>query len=387
MAEQAQNRNLPASSRKITEARREGQVARSRDLAHFAAIGAGGALLAALLPQLTAALRALLEGGLTFDATQLADPGAMTSVLATLAGGMLAIVAPLGLATLAAAIAAGLLSGGWNFTWQPLAPKFGKLNPLAGLGRIVSKQQLGETLKACLLAGVLLAVGGGYLWLQFGGFVALAAMPLPTALAASASLLQAGLVLLLLALAVFALVDVPLQRLMLLNRLKMSHDEAKKELKDAEGNVEIKGKIRARMRAMANRRMFAAVPQADLVVMNPTHYAVALKYEEGAMAAPKVVAKGADLIALRIRDLAAEARVPVLQAPPLARALYAHTEVDQEVPAALFAAVAQVLAWVYQLRGMTAAAAANVPPPRVSVPAELDPAYGALARRRRRSGA
>ena len=173
-------------------------------------------------------------------------------------------------------------------------------------------------------------------------------------------LVLGGLVLLLLALAVFAAVDVPLQRHLQLKRLKMSHQEVKQEHKELEGNPEVKAKIKARMREMAKRRMLAAVPQADLVVMNPTHYAVALKYDDATMAAPRVVAKGADLLAMRIRDLARDAKVPVLQAPPLARALYAHAEIDREVPAALFAAVAQVLAYVYQLR---AALAGKAPMP------------------------
>jgi flagellar biosynthetic protein FlhB len=181
-------------------------------------------------------------------------------------------------------------------------------------------------------------------------------------------------VLLVLALATFALVDVPLQRKLHLDRLKMSQQEMKEEFRQLEGNMEIKNKVKARMREMANRRMLTAVPKADIVIMNPTHYAVALKYDDAAMAAPRVVAKGADLMALKIRDIAREAKVPVLQAPPLARALYAHAEVDQEVPAALFGAVAQVLAWVYQLRAaMAGQGAMPAEPPALTVPEALDP--------------
>jgi flagellar biosynthetic protein FlhB len=175
-------------------------------------------------------------------------------------------------------------------------------------------------------------------------------------------------------LAAFALVDVPLQRQMLLRRLRMNVEELKKEMRDVEGNTEVKAKMKLRMREIVSRRMLAAVPRADLVVMNPTHYAVALRYDEARMAAPRVVAKGADLLALRIRDLAREHKVPVLQAPPLARALYAHCDVDQEVPARLFSAVAQVLAWVYQLRDAVAAGRAHAAPaPVPDVPADMDP--------------
>jgi len=167
---------------------------------------------------------------------------------------------------------------------------------------------------------------------------------------------------------------VPLQRQLLLRRLRMSVQEMKQEFKEVEGNAEIKGRRRFLMRELANRRMLGNVATADLVVMNPTHYAVALKYDEVRGGAPRVVAKGADLLALRIRDLARDARVPVLQAPPLARALYAHCELDQEIPARLFAAVAQVLAWVYQLRDAVAAGrAATTEPPVPDVPADMDP--------------
>jgi flagellar biosynthesis protein FlhB len=213
-----------------------------------------------------------------------------------------------------------------------------------------------------------------YLSQQWFQHAKLLAMPLPAALASGAGILQTGVFLLCALLAVFALIDAPLQREMLMRRLRMSKEEVKKEYKETEGNAEIKGKIKQRMREMANRRMMAAVPKADLVVMNPNHFAVALKYDETAMGAPRVVAKGTDLLALRIRDLARESKVPVLQAPPLARALYAHTEIDQEIPARLFSAVAQVLAWVYQLRdAMAAGRPHNADAPTPEVPADMDP--------------
>jgi flagellar biosynthetic protein FlhB len=211
---------------------------------------------------------------------------------------------------------------------------------------------------------------------QLPRFMAALTLPLPAAFVHAADAVWLGLTLLLLALCVFALVDVPLQRRLWLGRLKMTTEELKKELKDVEGNTEVKSKMRLRMRESANRRMMAAVPKADLVVMNPSHFAVALRYDEATMAAPRVVAKGADLLAMRIRDAARAAQVPVLQAPPLARALYAHAEVDREIPAALFAAVAQVLAWVYQVRALAALpgpAVALPPEPQPELPPGLDP--------------
>ena len=230
-----------------------------------------------------------------------------------------------------------------------------------------------DALKASALSMLLVGLGGWLLHSQWQHCVELLAMPLPQALAAAGAWLQRTLLGIGLLLALFALIDVPLQRRLLAQRLRMSVEEMKREMREAEGNTEVKGKMRVRMREMANRRMLAAVPRADLVVMNPTHYAVALKYDEAKMNAPRVVAKGADLLALRIRDLAREAKVPVLQAPPLARALYAHTELDQDVPTVLFGAVAQVLAWVYQVRDALAKGRpAPDMPPMPEVPAEMD---------------
>lgn len=374
MADSAQDKRLPATGRKIEKARKEGQVARSRDLGHFVAFAAGGALIVALARPLTDWLTALLGQGLRFDHALATDPQAMTQRLADLGWQMLMLVLPLGLVMAAVAVAAGVLSGGWNLTLKPLQPKFGKLNPISGLGRMFSKQQFVPTLKACALALLLFAVAGWYLKSQQQAFTMLLAQPLPSALATAGQMLLDGLLLAVGVLALFSLVDVPLQRWLLAENLKMSHEEVKQEHKEVEGNPEVKGKIKTLMRQRARKRMLAAVPQADIVVMNPTHYAVALKYDEAGSGAPRVVAKGSDRLAFKIRDLATESRVPVLQAPPLARALFAHCEVDQEIPGPLFAAVAQVLAWVYQLR---AALASGAPlpdaPGAIGVPPELDP--------------
>ena len=370
----AQEKTLPASQRKLDKARGEGQVCRSRDLGHFAAIAGGAALISALGPQLAALLKDALGRSLRFDRAGALGHDAMVQQLSGWTTTLLWVVVPFGAALTAIAILASLSLGGWAWTATPFGPKFAFLNPIAGLGRVFSKQQSIDALKASMLALVIGTVGAFYLRGHLDAFAGVLALPLPAAIAASASTLVGGIVLVLLALAAFAAVDVPLQKRLHGEKLKMSHQELKQENKELEGNAEVKGKVRARMREMTKRRMMAAVPKADLVVMNPTHYAVALKYDENAMAAPRVVAKGADLLALRIRDLATGAKVPVLEAPVLARALYAHAELDREIPAALFAAVAQVLAYVYQLR---AAMQGKVPMPgslpALDVPAGLDP--------------
>jgi flagellar biosynthetic protein FlhB len=369
-----ENRSLPATERKIQKAREEGQVARSRDLAHLAALGSAVALIGAFAPEITGALARAMADGLRFDAAALRDAPAMVDRLVAASGWFLLAVLPIGALSVAMALGAGVLAGGWNFTWKALDPRPEKLDPIAGLKRLLSAQQLGDTLKACLLALLLGAAGAWHLATQAAAYGSLLALPLPQALVAAGELVRGGLLAMAAVLLLFALVDVPLQRQLLLRRLRMSIEELKKEMRDVDGNAEVKGKMRLRMREMVNRRMLAAVPRADLVVMNPTHYAVALRYDESRMAAPRVVAKGADLLALKIRDVARDAKVPVLEAPPLARALYAHCDVDQEVPARLFAAVAQVLAWVYGLRDAAAAGRAHLAPtPVPQVPEDMDP--------------
>ena len=373
----AQDRNLPASQRKLQKAREEGQVPRSRDLGHFAVLAVGAAALVALAPQVTAMLKDMLAAALQWPAASVGNPGFMLDRLRDLTWTLLWVVLPVGLLMSLVALASSMALGGWNWTWKPLAPNFGKLNPITGLPRLFAQQQLVDALKASALALILGTIGALYLKSHLNEFAGALALALPAAIAHASHTVLSGMLLLLLALAVFAAVDAPLQKHLHAMQLKMSKQEAKQEHKELEGNAEIKGKIKQRMREMANRRMLAAVPTADLVVMNPTHYAVALKYDDTRMGAPRVVAKGADLLAMTIRDAAKESKVPVLQAPVLARALYAHAEIDREIPAELFAAVAQVLAYEYQLRAALAGRSAMPGDlPELNVPVELDPHHG-----------
>ena len=380
MADSAQDKTLPASPRKLEKAREEGQVARSRDLGHFAAIAGGGVALLAIVPQGSSWLKDALARSLRFDRAQALGQDAISSQLHAWSQILLWAIVPFSLVMTALGVASAIGMGGWTWTLKPMTPKFGALNPISGIGRVFSKQQLINALRESVLALVLGSLAVYWMSRHLSELVGLLGLPLPSAIANATGLVVAGMGPMLFALAVFATIDVPLQKRLHADKLKMSHQEMKQEQKELAGNAEIKGKVRARMREMANRRMMAAVPTADLVVMNPTHYAVALKYDDKTMAAPRVVAKGADLTALRIRDLAEGASVPVLEAPMLARALYAHAELEREVPAALFAAVAQVLAYVYQLR---AALRGQVPMPgalpALEVPQELDPHFVAAA--------
>jgi flagellar biosynthesis protein FlhB len=371
----SQDKQLPATAQRLEKARAEGQVVRSRDLAHCAVVAASLGVIGAVAPSVTQRLRDLLAAALRFDAVTVASPAFMAERLASVVPDLLLLSLFLGGVVCAVAVVSALVSGGWVFTLSVLAPNFGKLNPLSGLVNLLSKDNLSETLKSSVLALLLGVVGALWLWAHQGDFVRSQSVDLTAAFTEAGSQILSGLWLLVLVLALFAVIDLPLQRFLHASKLKMSHQDIKEEHKQQDGNPEIKGRLRQRMREASRRRMMAAVPKADLVVMNPSHYAVAIQYSEDSGGAPKVVAKGTDQVAMRIRDLATASRVPVLEAPPLARALYATTELDREIPVALYSAVAQVLAHVFRLRE---AVAGRAPYPAaldpIAVPPELDPA-------------
>ncbi len=380
----SQDKQLPASARKLKKAKEDGQVVRSKDLGHFLVILAATGVLMSLTPLWMQQMQATLSSGLRFDARSVANGDVMLERLSTWSTQALMMIVPFASGIALASVAASVLAGGWVMSFKVVAPNFGKLNPLSGIANVFSKRQMIDALKASAMGLVLGAAGAMFLYKAWPHMVGLLAQPLPSAIHDVGMTLGEVLGSMLLVMAAFALIDWPLQRFMFMERMKMSHQEVKEEYKQQEGNGEVKARIRQRMREMASKRMLAAVPTADLVVMNPTHYAVALKYDEASMGAPRVVAKGLDLLALKIRDVATENRVPVLEAPPLARALYANTEVDMEVPVALYSAVAQVLAYVFQLRNaLTGKTPMPGNLPDLHVPAELDPHNPASAKGRK----
>jgi flagellar biosynthesis protein FlhB len=374
MSDDSQDKQLPASARKLDKARADGQVVRSKDLGHFLVLLAATGILIAMTPTWFDAVGTMLRAGLRFDARTVAAPDMMLERLSVWITQGLILVIPLALCVGVASVASSVIAGGWVMSFKVIAPKFSKLNPLEGIGNVFSKKQLLDALKACAMGLIIGAVGCFLLWKRWPDLVNLLAIPLPAAFHEVGQAIRSVLMTMLMVIAGFAILDLPLQKYLFAEQMKMSHQEAKDEFKQQEGNMEAKGRMKQLMRERSRKRMLAAVPTADLVVMNPTHYAVALKYDEGSMGAPRVIAKGLDHLAFKIRDIAVESKVPVLEAPPLARALYANTEIDQEVPMALYSAVAQVLAYVYQLK---AALAGKAPLPKempdLDVPAELDP--------------
>jgi flagellar biosynthetic protein FlhB len=371
--EQDTERELPASQKRLDEAREKGQTPRSRELTTAVLLLAGAATLAATGPRMAQEAGFFMRSGLTIPRSAAFDPAIALEAAGRLAWQGFMPALPILSVLFVAALVAPLAIGGWLFTTEPLMPDFGRLNPLRGLSNMISMKGLAELGKA--LAKVLLIGGvvGSLIWRGQEAFL----LPLGQA-PADAAAFAGGLITrdflwmstVLIAIAAF---DVPLQLWTHARELRMSKDELKREAKESEGDPQIKGKIRARQREAARRRMMAAVPKADVIVTNPTHYAVAISYKGDSMRAPRVVAKGTDEVAARIRALGDEHGVPILEAPPLARALYAHAELEADIPAALYNAVAQVLAWVFQLRALRS----GPPPARpdaIPVPAGLDPA-------------
>ena len=374
MSSSAQDKNLPATAKRLKKAHDEGQIPRSKDLGNLAVLGGGALILMALLPTGFGLLLDGLQKQLRFDHTALLQPQLMIERLSGGFGHGLMVYLPLGALVIALAVFVTVASGSWVITTHPITPDITRLSPLAGLGRLFSKQQLVETLKLLGMTAIVGTVGWTFLSSHIQAFSGLLMVPLEGALGQLGAWMNTGVTTLLVVITVFAVIDFPIQKFLHANRLKMSMEEVKREHKESEGDPQMKGKRRRRQRELAQRISVGAVPRADLVVMNPTHYAVAIRYDDATMNAPRVIAKGADLIAIKIRDVAKEHKIPVLQSPMLARALYAHAEIDQEIPSALYTAVAQVLAYVYQLKAAMAGRGAmprDVPTPEV--PPELDP--------------
>ena len=375
--ESSQEKSLPASERKLQKTREDGQGARSRDLSHLAILGVGAACLLLLAPELMSRMQLAMSQQLAFNAATVMSPGHMITRLQDMV--VIGVVASTVFAVLTggAALISAIGAGGWIFSAKPITPQFNRLNPISGFTNLFSKQQMANVAKMVLMSAILTFVAWKYLGNSIEQVAMLVLQPSPLAIRQVGDWLTSGMSLLLLVVFLAALIDVPLQAYFFKARLKMSHEEVKQEHKESDGNPHTKGRIRQRQREVADRASVSAVPKSDFVVMNPTHYAVALKYDEKTMSAPQVVSRGTDLTAMRIRDLAKEHGVPVLQSPMLARALYAHAELDQAIPATLYTAVAQVLAYVYRLKAALRGEG-RMPDSLVDpyVPPELDPLNG-----------
>ncbi len=362
------------SQRRLDQAREKGQVARSRELSTFAVLMAGGGTLWLMGSAFTQHMVKLLRDGLTLNQEMAFNTSLMIPRLYDLSLEVLIAFLPLLLIVMLAAAFSPLLLNGWLFSVESLQPQFSRMNPVSGIARMFSTHALVELGKAI---GKSILVGGVAAWviwhnkdavMALGTQSAATSIPQMGNLIASSFMMIAGAMLLIVA------IDVPFQLWDHNKKLMMSKEELRQESKETEGDPMVKGRIRSLQREAARRRMMAAIPTADVVVTNPTHYAVALKYSNKGMRAPVVVAKGAHLLAQRIREIAQERHVPILVAPPLARALHKHTDLGESIPEALYIAVAEVLAYVYQLRRYEKQGGARPQEPDdLPVPAELDP--------------
>ncbi|MFC3338438.1 flagellar biosynthesis protein FlhB [Paracandidimonas soli] len=364
----------PASPRRLEKAREEGQVVRSRELNTFLLLAAGVAGLWFTGAHLYRELSGVLHSGLWFDPRAATDTSVMLAVAASSAFQALLALLPLFVLLAVTAVLASVLLGGFLLSAKALEPKFERMNVLKGLKRMVSAQTLVELIKTLAKAALIGSIGASVIWHYHDRMIALMHATASEALTSGMELVALCCGLIVASLLLVVLIDAPWQLFSHFKKLRMSRQDVKQEHKESEGDPHVKGRIRQQQRAMARRRMMAEVPKADVVVTNPTHYAVALSYAEGGTGAPRVVAKGTNLIAATIRRLAEENRVPVLHAPPLARALHAHVELGREIPVELYSAVARVLAWVYQLkRWETGVGSAPDAPGDLPVPAGFDP--------------
>ncbi len=380
--ENGQERSEQPTAKRLRESREKGQVARSREFNTFVMLMTGGVYLLFAGGDMAARLGALATDGWTLERGLIFDPGLMVPHLEELIGRALVILVPLFIVLMVVAILGPILVGGANFATEAFSPKFSKLNPFTGIKRVFSIQGLMELIKGLGKFFLVAIVAGLAIKSIWGSLLALGEQPVEQAIAQTARMAARIFVIASSSLLLVALIDVPFQIWTHQKQLRMTLQEIKDEFKETEGKPEVKGRIRQMQQEISRRRMMTEVPKADVVITNPTHFAVAIAYTPATMRAPKLLAKGTDEVAKAIRALAEEHRITQVEAPRVARAIYFTTELDQEIPGGLFVAVARILAYVYQLKRDE---------PDVEMPAELpvpeeylDPRTAPRQRRTRR---
>ncbi len=375
MAEESDQEKTEApSQQRLEKAREDGQVVQSRELATFVVLMTGGTGLWMMAGSLGQTMSHIVRDGLQFNPGIARDSSHVMAQLSTqFFEAALALAPFLGLIVFAT-LASPLALRGWLFSTKAFVPDFKRMNPVSGIKRMFSSHGLIELVKALGKAGLLGGVAAWLIWSNLDAIFSLSLESPSTAIEHMGDLIGKVFLVVSGMMIFIVVIDLPYQLWSHHNKLKMTKEQLRQEAKESEGDPHLKARIRAQQREVARRRMMSEIPTADVVVTNPTHFAVALKYSEGKMRAPRVVAKGADAVATRIRELAAEHKVPLLEAPPLARALFRHAELGDEIPATLYAAVAEVLAYVFQLRHFQQVGGAYPnAPTELPVPPELDP--------------
>jgi flagellar biosynthetic protein FlhB len=366
-SENGGERTEEPSQRRLDQARGRGPGPRSRELSNFATMIGGSAALIAVGVPLAGCLRDVMRNSLGFDTRTLSDPGSMMTAVTQAIWSAISSVLPIFGALIAVTLLASIALGGWNFSPAAMTPDFTRMSPLAGITRLFGLRGATELGKALLKFAAVGLVCAGIVSYMFADVMSLGQMPIRAAIARGAWLTARAFVMLSASLALVAAIDVPLQLFQFKRSLRMTRQELRDEAKESDGRPETKQRIRRLQQQIARRRMMSKVPAADVVIVNPTHFAVALKYDPRNMRAPRVVAKGRDLVAANIRRIAEEHRVPVFESPKLARALYKTTDLDQEIPAGLYVAVAQVLSYIFRLRTLNPTLAARMtrPDPKI----------------------
>ncbi len=368
-----------ATPKRLEKAREEGQVARSLELTTFSVMLVAAAGLLFMGADMMDKLMRIMKAGMQMERDLAFQTDLMLNRLYELAFEGLISIAPILFLLLVVAFFAPMLLSGWMFSTKALMPKFDRIDPFKGLARIFSVHSLVELVKAILKTVVIGSVAALVIWHNKEAVMALLTLPIDLGISRTGDFLAMSFLLIVGAMMLVVVIDVPYKIWEHAKQLRMTKEEIRKENKDSEGDPFVKARIRGLQREAARRRMMSEIPKADVIVTNPTHYAVALRYQSNSMRAPKVVAKGVHLLAARIREVAEAHRIPILEAPPLARALYHHAELESEIPEKLYTAVAEVLAYVFQLRRYNEyGGAAPKPPVDVPVPAELDPAQQAV---------
>lgn len=350
MAEEAQqDRTEQATPKRREDARKKGDVPRSRELTMTGVMLSGAAAMLLLAEPVGGNLAAAFKSGFSIERALLMDERYLVPALAELGKSMFLSLAPLAIVLLCAVFLSAAVIGGWSFSLKAAAFKAERLNPLKGIKRVFGANGLNELVKAIAKFALVGAIAVGWLWFSADDLLSLGREPIGQAIRDSLRLCAISLLVVSLGLIVIAAFDVPFQLWQYEKKLRMTRQQVKDEFKETEGRPEVKARVRALQQQAATRRMMEELPTADVVITNPTHFAVALRYDDNSMGAPRVIAKGKDLIAKRIREVAEEHGVPLFSAPPLARVLFRTAEIGEEIPARLYTAVAQVLAYIYQL--------------------------------------
>ena len=368
MAEEAQqDRTEQATPKRRADARKKGDVPRSRELTMTSVMLAGAGALILLAEPMGEPLLDAFSQGFSLRREVIFDVNQIIPAFTRIARASLISILPFAAVLLVTVFLGAALIGGWSFSLKAASFKAERLNPIKGLKRVFGPNGLMELVKAMAKFLLVAVIAVCWLWWLSEDLMALARQPVEVAIVDALRWCGISLLIVSTGLIAIAAIDVPFQLWQYEKKLRMTRQQVKDEFKETEGRPEVKSRIRALQQQVAMRRMMDDVPDADVVITNPTHYAVALKYDERSMGAPRVVAKGQDLIAQRIRELAEEHDVPMLSAPPLARVLFRTTDIGAEIPARLYTAVAQVLAYIFQLNESLPHAQRTLEPPTIEI--------------------